>query len=147
MSKLKNLIVILIIAVITVIILLVYSDEGNRQFKENVGVQAVRYLYQFDNLTQLNANSSKLKNITTDDVYEQLTIDNTDRCLNTYLKFKGVKTGVNIIKATDTYVLYSLDNENISSNRIFMFTYSVNNKGKIEYVREMECIDFITDNY
>lgn len=141
----KHLQLIVIGALSIILFFVLYNDSGNEYLAVDTGVDAVKYLYNFDNVQQLDSNMVKLKEITTEGVFEQLTIDNTNRTLNTYLKFKGEPTKVNVIEATDTFVLYSLDTKYVDSKRIFMFIYNVNDNGKIEYVREMECIDFVTD--
>lgn len=111
--------------------------------QKDIGVKAVTYLYQFNQVEDLDNNMEKLKTITTDEVFNQLTVDNEERTLNTYLKFKGKSTDVEIIKSTETYVLYSLDTEYVDSNRVFIFMFDVNNEGKLSYVRECECLDFL----
>ena len=91
----------------------------------------------------LNKNMLKIRNLTTQSVYNQLTVDNEERTLNTYLKFKGDATSVNVVKATSSYILYTLTNKNIDKDRVFIFMYDCNSKGKLSNVRESECLDFL----
>ena len=85
-----------------------------------------------------------LKEITTDAVFNQLTIDNEERTLNTYLKFKNKPVTVEVEEITNDYVLYRLKTEEISADRLFCFYYSVNKDGKLDKVREVEAIDFVS---
>lgn len=115
---------------------------GIRLQKANTGVKAVELMYDFKTAYELNDQMSELKKITTTDIYRELTIDNADRTLNTYLKFKNKPVEVEIIKSTDNYVLYRLNTEVITTNRKFMFVFDTDWLGRINYVREMEVIDF-----
>lgn len=60
------------------------------------------------------------------------------------MKFKGITTSVDIKKATSTYVIYSLVNDNVDETRRFIFMFDCNRSGKISYVREAEIYDFST---
>lgn len=125
------------------IVVIVGMIHNNKADSKVLGERAVMLLYDFGTVEQLNKQMTELKAITTDDVFNQLSIDNSGRTLNTYLKFKNKPVTVNIIKSTSTYVLYSLETESISPERLFLFLFSVRG-GKIDGVREMEGIDFVT---
>ena len=107
-----------------------------------LGESAVMALYDFGSVYDLDRNMYDLKQITTDAVFSQLTIDNEQRSLNTYLKFKDSSVSVRILRSGSDYVMYSLDTESIDADRVFVFFFTVDN-GKINSVREMECYDFI----
>lgn len=111
--------------------------------KSELGKNVVKMLYEFRSVDSLEFQMSALKNVTTEDVYNQLTVDNEERLLNTYLKFNEEASKVVVEKATDSYVIYSLDCKTIDSTRKFIFMFSVNDDGKICWVRECELIDFI----
>ena len=111
--------------------------------RTQTAIEVVHDLYQFSKVEDLDKNMLKIKNLTTQSVYNQLTVDNEERTLNTYLKFKGDATSVNVIKATSSYILYTLTNKNISKDRVFIFMYDCNSKGKLSNVRESECLDFL----
>lgn len=123
--------------------LLVYRDKILNKTVSDIGVQAVNCLYDFGTVEQLDFQMQGLKEITTDAVFNQLTIDNEERTLNTYLKFKNKPVTVEIVDATNDYVLYRLKTEEISIDRLFCFYFRVNKAGKIDTVREVEAIDFI----
>jgi hypothetical protein len=112
-----------------------YNSDGE------YGKLAVKYLYNFQTIEELDSNMEALKQIVTDEVYQNLTIDKTDRALNVYLKFKNNPTVVRFEEVTDTYIIYSLETESISSLRKFVFFFKVD-KGRISWVREGELIDF-----
>ena len=107
-----------------------------------VGSEAVKLLYNFDNINELEDNLVGLKSMMTVRCYYSTTVVNSDKSLNTYLKLKKAKTTVKIIESKPGFVLYSLDNPNITSSRLFIFSYKLNLFGKIEEVREFEAIDF-----
>lgn len=115
---------------------------GIRLQKADTGVKVVKLMYDFETAYELNDQMVDLKKLTTKDVYNSLTIDNADRTLNTYLKFKNKPVEVEIIKSTNSYVLYRLNTEVITTNRKFMFVFDTDWLGRINYVREMEVIDF-----
>lgn len=127
-------------------LLLLYSVRNLTLEKQHqkLGEQAVKLMYQFTETQQLALNMVDLKAITTEPVFNQLTIDNENRSLLTYVKFKGETTSVNIIKSGPDYVLYSLKNDNIAEDRRFIFMFDCNKSGKISYVREAEINDFVT---
>lgn len=130
----------------TVVTLRVLNLNHIYETKRQLGENAVLAMYDYRNVEQLDAQMTLLREMTTEEVFSQLTIDNKVRTLRVYYKFKQSSVHVNIIKSTDSYVLYSLDNENIDEDRIFMFIFDIDG-GKISYVREEECIDFVTTLY
>lgn len=123
--------------------LILYRNSIMNDKVAQLGVQAVKYLYDFGTAEQLDYQMTGLKEITTDAVFNQLTIDNEERTLNTYLKFKNEPVSVDVLKSTSNYVIYSLTTTNISHDRLFVFFFEVNNEGLISSVREVEAIDFI----
>lgn len=135
--------VVLALIAVTSLVCFVFAFNQARLRNEQTGVRAVKLLYQFSTVEALNGNMGSLKKITTEAVYNQLTVDNEDRTLNTYLKFKGSSCKVEVIRYTDSYVLYSLDTENVGEDRVFVFLYKCNKSGKIAWVRECECLDFV----
>lgn len=121
---------------------------GCKNNDESIGIQVVKNLYEFEEISDLNEGDKKLKELVNDNVYKQLTVTDAYRALNTYLKIKDNPCKVVVLDKLETkeggYVKYSLDTISISSTRIFMFTYKLE-KGKIVEVKEMECIPF-SDN-
>lgn len=110
----------------------------------HIGEQAVKLLYDYGTIEQLDYQMVGLKEITTEPVFNQLTIDNEARTLNTYLKFKKNAVTVNVFKSTESYIMYSLVTKEISPDRKFIFMFELNENGKISWVREVEAIDFVT---
>lgn len=113
---------------------------------KDIGLIAVNSLYDFSNLAELDDNMDVLRSVTTDKVYEMLTIDRTDRALSVYLKFNNKPTIVLPETVTDSYIIYSLKTDSINAGRKFVFFYSVNEDGKIDTVREAEIVDFSTND-
>lgn len=135
---------IVFVTVCALALLITVSTANMNKQKAQIGEQAVKLMYQFVDLQQLQLNMIDLKSITTEPVFNQLTIDNEDRTLYTYMKFKGITTSVNIKKATSTYIIYSIVNDNVDETRRFVFMFDCNRSGKISYVREAEIHDFST---
>lgn len=134
-------------AVLWIIGVVIFVDNFNKDRSvSDLGVIAVESMYDFGSTNELDDNMEVLKTIMTPEVYERLTIDRTDRVLSVYLKFNNNPTKVLVEKSTGDYVIYSLKTESISSTRKFVFFYSINEKGKIDYVREAEIVDFSTNN-
>lgn len=133
------------ITLVTVLTILFISETLTMQNqRKDLGIKAVKCMYEFTEVEQLQFNMFDLQKITTEPVFNQLTIDNENRALYTYVKFKCETTSVNIIKATSSYVLYSLKNNNVDSERKFIFMFDCDKTGKISYVREAEINDFVT---
>lgn len=125
--------------------LLMYRNTVLEKQAAELGETAVKLLYDFGTAEQLDYQMIGLKEITTDAVFNQLTIDNEERTLNTYLKFKNKPVTVNVIKSTSDYVMYSLNTEYISGSRIFVFFFEIDPiENKIKSVREVEAIDFLS---
>ena len=118
--------------------------------KEDLGKRAVMDMYNFDTVTQLSDQDSDLKSITNDDGYNALSVTRSDNSLNKYLKFNKKPVSVNVINSVFNnaggYVQYSLTTPSISSNRVFLFTYSLtkgsNHSFTITNPQEFECINF-----
>lgn len=109
------------------------------------GYQLVKCLYEFEDVSELDSErDGQLKELVTDNVYDELTFDNEGRMLRTYLKLKSEPVKVNIVRDANGLVLYRLETEKISMDRLFALVYETNSDGRISYVREMECIDFVT---
>lgn len=115
--------------------------------KADLGVELVKVMYDFENPYELDKNMLVVQKLVTEDVFSDLTIDNEQRTLSTYFKFKDASVHVNVLKSTDSYVLYSLDSEAISADRKFILIFSVNEEGVINEVKEMECYEYLNSIY
>lgn len=115
--------------------------------KADLGVELVKAMYDFENPYELDKNMLVVQKLVTEDVFSDLTIDNEQRTLSTYFKFKDASVHVNVLKSTDSYVLYSLDSEAISVDRKFILIFSVNEEGVINEVKEMECYEYLNSIY
>lgn len=110
--------------------------------KGSLGVKAVNLLYDFSSVNELEDNLNDLSNIMTEEVYKKVSVTNSDKALNTYLKFKKNPVSVTIMDSKPGFILYTLDSSSLSSGRKFIFSYTVDWRGRIDSVREMEGIDF-----
>lgn len=117
--------------------------SNSKGVKEKVGKEVVKLLYDFASMEQLEGQQLQLKSKVTEDVFNQLTVDNEERRLNTYLKFSGEVSTVEFLIVTDRYLVYRLDCVALESSRVFLFAYNVNSLGKIDRVYEAELIGFV----
>lgn len=140
----KKKILILVAGVVVILlssISLTYLNIKKKLDEGSLGLEAVNYLYSFNSISELDDNMDKLREITSEEMYNFLTLDRTDRALSIYLKFKKKPTKAIIEFMSEGVVVYSLLNEEISPSRKFVFVYKIEN-GKITEVREGEFIDF-----
>lgn len=144
-SLLKTFFAAIIVTCTIVIVLKISSVLNYNHDCAALGVQAVKAMYNFSSPEELDYQMYSLQQITTDDIFNQLTIDNTNRTLSTYLKFKSKPVTVHVIESESNYVIYSLETENVSENRKFVFFFHVNTRGLIDKVEEVEAIDFVQD--
>lgn len=121
--------------------------DSSADTKADLGVELVKAMYDFENPYELDKNMLVVQKLVTEDVFSDLTIDNEQRTLSTYFKFKDASVHVNVLKSTDSYVLYSLDSEAISADRKFILIFSVNEEGVINEVKEMECYEYLNSIY
>lgn len=121
--------------------------DSSASTKADLGVELVKAMYDFENPYELDKNMLVVQKLVTEDVFSDLTIDNEQRTLSTYFKFKDASVHVNVLKSTDSYVLYSLDSEAISADRKFILIFSVNEEGVINEVKEMECYEYLNSIY
>lgn len=107
----------------------------SKQADMDIGVTAVRLMYEFDDPEDLNDRYASLRRIVNDDAWEVLSIDDELRTVNTYFKFQYQSSSVNIRFHRKGLVLYSLVNNALSPDTIWAFEYDIVN-GKISNVRE-----------
>lgn len=117
--------------------------SSSTNVKEEAGKEVVKLLYDFADMEQLEGQQLQLKSKVTEDVFNQLTVDNEERRLNTYLKFNQEVSTVEFLITTDKYIVYRLDCIALETSRVFLFTYHVNSLGKIDRVYEAELIGFV----
>lgn len=136
----------LVTAVIVIFVQRQYT-QNLQKTKINLGEQLVRALYDYETIYELDAQMSIVQSLCTEAVYNDLTIDNEERTLTTYLKFKQDSVHVNIEQSYDGYVLYTLNTESVDNSRLFCLYYRVGDTGKIDWVKEVECIEFLDTIY
>lgn len=133
------------ILLITIVCVTIATYFYLQQDKQSLGNRAVMYMYDFDSIEDLGEQMIDLEKITTATTFNKIAANNSDKALNTYLKFKQSAVNVEILSedssSTGGYVLYTLHTDSISAGRKFAFIYEIDG-GKISYAREMECIDF-----
>lgn len=140
-----NIIVVSCMLLILGFILLLYRkgpDDFIFEEKRQLGVELVNAMYSFESAYELDSNMSVVKELVTEPVFNDLSIDNEQRTLTTYFRFKGCSCKVNIINSTDCYVMYSLDSVVMEPERKFILMFRINEQGLIDWVKEAELIEF-----
>lgn len=110
---------------------------------EEIGCDAVRKLYSFNSVQELDANVNELGKFCTPEVFMDLTVDNEERLLGTYLRFLNQPTDVVIEQATQDYVIYRLVNDYVDEGERYVFFFHVAKNGIIDSAREAKLNDFI----
>lgn len=129
---------------------LVFVSTNNQKGgidSEEIGRKAVRLLYSFRSVQELDANVNELGKFCTPEVFMDLTIDNEERLLGTYLRFLNQPTDVVIEQATQNYVIYRLVNDYVDEGERYVFFFHVDERGVIDCVREAGLNDFIPSDW
>lgn len=113
----------------------------------SVGKEAVETMYTFNNYSDLKyMNMPKLKKITTDKVYNQLSYDNFGNAINNYLQFVNKPTGVKIISSKHGCVTFEFINQYVPENVEHQFVYTTNIFGNINSAKEITKDALCTSN-
>lgn len=150
MSKQKKYCLIVLFCMVLIFTTVIIQRQYNKNLSKNkvaLGEQLVRALYDYDSVYELDAQMTIVKSICSDAVYNDLTIDNEQRTLTTYLKFKQDPVHVVIHNSEYGYVLYSLQTDSVDEDRLFCLYYRIGTEGKIDWVKEVECIEFLDTIY
>ena len=115
-----------------------YASGGNF----DIGVETVKTMYQFDTPTELLEKQAYLRSLLVPDEFDRLCIDNDSRAISAYYKFKYRPSKVNVIEHEDGYVLYTLLNDNISKEHLWVFEYCLTDEYFIDDVKEYRVIDY-----
>lgn len=102
-----------------------------------LGEEIVRLMYEFDEPIDLYKQYEILKNIVSEEVYSNISLNNVTRFSSAYYKFKGEQSNVNILDSKDGFVMYSIDCESIDPSRVFLLYYEYDNN-TITSMREYE---------
>ncbi len=140
--KYLKMIISFVVIMILVICFLFYRNTILKS-NEKLGIQTLRALYEFNSLDEFEENMRKFEDYVSEDVFQQMTIDNSDRVLGVYLKLKGNSCAVDIVDSTSDYIVYHLISDSIEKERLFLFCYKVSNK-KIIDIKEAELFLFPT---
>jgi hypothetical protein len=111
----------------------------------DLGIRIVQALYQFDTLEEFDRNIEVFHALVSEEVFDRMTANNTDRVLSIYLKFRAKPCRVVVLEAGLGYVIYSLASEAIESERRFLLTLSEAG-GRATDVRECELFLLPTSN-
>lgn len=134
------------IGLIIALAFVLVNNQKDSIDSEEIGCRAVRLLYSFHSVQELDANVNELGKFCTPEVFMDLTIDNEERLLGTYLRFLNQPTDVVIEQATQDYIIYRLMNDYVDEKERYVFFFHVDKRGVIDYVREAGLNDFIPSN-
>ena len=136
-KRFRSLAVLAIIVLVNVLILLGIYTFG-RNDKLDIGVYTVRLMYEFDSPKEMVMNQSLLQDVLHPDEFERLKLDEPNRAVNAYYKFKFSSSHVVVEDSQDGFVLYRLVNDSIAPNIRWVFMYSVDDNGKLYDIHEYE---------
>lgn len=123
------------LTVVSVILYAVFSysyEAGERE----TATDLLHAMYTFS-LPTVYENDERVKELTTEDVYQRLTLSSSNRQLRVYLKFQGHDVEAKVIGHHDGIIYYYLDTQAIDSTRTFALRYKYK-WGKIVDVAEYE---------
>ena len=131
-------------AVLLVALAVIYFSAEESSAKAELGVEAVKLMYNFQSVEELESNQKRLARIMDEDTFYGLTYDNENRQLYTYVQYYGSHSTVNVVESTDRYVLYRIESECVESDRLFVMLFEVDG-GRIVKVKEGEFLGFVED--
>lgn len=111
----------------------------SRSAKENLGVLAVKLMYEFDTIEDLNPQYERLHQVVSESAWEHLNINNDLRTINTYFKFRNRPSKVQIVYYRDGLLLYNLITDAVPHQTLWAFQYDIVD-GKIDNVREYRLV-------
>lgn len=129
------------VLVLIVVLIFIYLIAFNAKDYSEYGIEVVQDLYTYKDNASRVQQDQMLKHFCSDEVYAQLTL-HQNGTLYTFIDTAKELTSVNIIKAENDYVIYSLNNEQIGPDRRYVLFFSVKNRKVVE-ARECELFDFI----
>ena len=111
----------------------IYSYKaGEREVSEEL----LHAFYTFE-LPTIAENDKRIKELTTEEIYQSHTISSSTRQLRVYLKFQGEPTKAKIISHKDNTIFYSVDSRGFDPDRTFAMKYHYK-WGKIDKLVEYE---------
>lgn len=135
MSKWKFYTINILSLVLGLILVVVFSYSYTAGKKE-VSEELLHAFYTFD-LNTIADNDKRIKELTTEEIYESHTIASSNRQLRVYLKFQGEPTEARIISHKDDTIFYYIDSKGFDPDRTFAMQYKYS-WGKITDVVEYE---------
>lgn len=125
-----------------VFVILVFTVTGFtlNHFNTNeydVGEDVLRLMYEFDSFEELPGNYSRLRNICTPEVWDEISIEGDSRVISSYYKFQTSSSKVEIIERHEGMIVYRLINDYILPTRRFVFYYETSG-GILISIREYE---------
>ncbi|MFF2798154.1 hypothetical protein [Lysinibacillus xylanilyticus] len=104
--------------------------------EKEVSEELLHAFYTF-NLPTIAQNDERIKELTTDEIYQSHTISSSNRQLRVYLKFQGKPTEAKIISHKNNTIFYYINSEGFDKERTFAMQYHYS-WGKIDKVVEYE---------
>lgn len=112
------------------------------------GVQLVRVMYDFSTPVKLAEQQLVVKDLLVEEEWERLQLDNEARVVNTYWKFQYSSSKVHIVDYSNGYVLYTLENDYIQPEQLWMLRYEKDEAtGKLCNVREYKLTETMKGGY
>lgn len=129
--------VLIVCGIAILLIVLVVANLRRVAIAKSVelGIICVNLMYDFETPDDILVNQVALQSLLTEDEFTRLCIDEPNRTINAYYKFKFSPSKVNIVNCSIGYIEYTLENEYIDSDIHWVFLYDVNGN-RLENIRE-----------
>ncbi len=117
-----------------------YSTDNS-----DLGVRMVCLLYEYEDFNELDARQEQIESLCTQDVFEQLSLNNSDHFKGTYGRTQNFPTSVKVVFLRPGLVVYALDNYLVYPSDLWCFEYTITG-GKFSEVREYKLVGKVTDD-
>ena len=141
-GRIGSIIIFICILVFVFLLTILSVSTRVRSSSFDPGVTCVKALYNFEAPADILTNQQFLKSILTEEEFERLKIDDTNRAINAYYKFQYSSSRVVVEDFGRGYVRYRLENDYIDPDTVWVFLYELTSEGKITNVREYSSLDW-----
>ncbi len=116
-----------------------YEDAG-----EILAVDTLRCLYEYNKISEVYQRNSQLKRNCSEQVYEQVSPDNSGHYEGILARTKNYPTKVRVVLTRPSMVVFALENPNVYPEDLWCFEYQVQGV-KLTHVREYKFVSMRQD--
>ena len=113
---------------------------GIGSVKHTLGYDLVMRMYNFEDISVIDSRITSIRDLVTEEVWEQIDPYNEFRTINTYYKFQAESSNVQVIYEREGFIVYKIkNNQNIESDQLWCMYYEIDG-GKISELREYKFV-------